>query len=126
MRPKRFAKVLLGQALVRGGLWKRRLRTWADRNSVIILTYHRVTEPWDETLDHSQPGMVVTGSTFERQLAILKEHFEVVTLGALLKNGVTAVLRQPSSLRRISSVQTVPSGTPSSSICSPVRRCRVR
>ena len=90
MRPKRFAKVLLGQALVRGGLWKRRLRTWAEHHSVIILTYHRVTETWDETLDYAQPGMVVTGSTFERQLAILKEHFEVVTLGALLKDGVTA------------------------------------
>ena len=90
MRPKRFAKVLLGQALVRGGLWKRRLRTWAERNSVIILTYHRVTETWDETLDYSQPGMVVTGSTFERQLAILKEHFEIVKLGALLADGVTA------------------------------------
>ena len=86
MRPKRFAKAMLGQALVHGGLWKRRLRTWAEHHSVIILTYHRVTETWDETLDYSQPGMVVTGSTFERQLTSLKEHFEVVTLGALLEN----------------------------------------
>jgi len=86
VRPKRFAKAMLGQALVHGGLWKRRLRTWAERQSVIILTYHRVTETWDETLDYSQPGMVVTASTFERQLTILKEHFEVVTLSALLKN----------------------------------------
>src|SRR5712692_999339 len=88
--PKRFAKVLLGQALLRSGLWKRILRTWAERKAVIILTYHRVIEKWDETLDYSQPGMVVTTSTFERQVAILKEHFEVVTLGALLADGVTA------------------------------------
>jgi hypothetical protein len=27
VRPTRFAKAILGQALVRGGLWKRRLRT---------------------------------------------------------------------------------------------------
>jgi len=86
VRPTRFAKAILGQALVRGGLWKRRLRTWAEHHSVIILTYHRVTETWDETLDYSQPGMVVTASTFERQLTMLKKHFEVVTLGALLKN----------------------------------------
>jgi len=88
--PKRFAKVLLGQALVRSGLWKRTLRMWAERDAVIILTYHRVIETWDETLDYSQPGMVVTAPTFERQVAILKEHFEVVTLGAVLADGNTA------------------------------------
>ena len=88
--PKRFAKVLLGQALVRSGFWKRTLRTWAERDAVIILTYHRVIEKWNETLDYSQPGMVVTASTFERQIAILKEHFEVVTLGALLADRNTA------------------------------------
>jgi peptidoglycan/xylan/chitin deacetylase (PgdA/CDA1 family) len=86
VRPKRFAKALLGQALVRGGLWQRRLRTWARRNAVIILTYHRVTEKWDETLDYSQPGMVVTVAGFERQLAILMEHFDIVTLSALLRD----------------------------------------
>ena len=81
---KRFAKVLLGQAMVSSGFWNRSLRLWAERDAVIILTYHRVIEKWDETLDHSQPGMVVTASTFERHVAILKEHFEIVTLGALL------------------------------------------
>jgi len=90
VRSKRLAKALLGQALVRGGLWQRRLRTWAERNAVIILTYHRVTETWDDALDYSQPGMVVTDSTFERQVAVLKEHFEVVTLGALLADGTSA------------------------------------
>src|SRR5215510_12205168 len=84
---KRFAKVLLGQAVVLSGLWKRRLRMWAERNAVIILTYHRVIEQWDNVLEYSQPGMVVTVSTFERQLAILRQHFEVVTLDAVLANG---------------------------------------
>jgi len=87
---KRFAKVLLGQALVRSGFWKRSVRMWAERDAVIVLTYHRVIEKWDETLDYSQPGMVVTASTFERQVAILKEHFEIVTLGALLTDRHTA------------------------------------
>jgi len=90
VRPKRCAKALVGQALVRGGFWRRRLRTWAERNAVIIVTYHRVTETWDDALDYSQPGMVVTNSTFERQVAMLKEHFEVVTLGALLTGGTSA------------------------------------
>jgi len=87
--PKRFAKIVLGQALIRSGLWKHALRTWAKRDAVIILTYHRVIEKWDETLDYSQPGMVVTATTLERQLVILKEHFEIVTLGTLLANGDT-------------------------------------
>jgi peptidoglycan/xylan/chitin deacetylase (PgdA/CDA1 family) len=91
--PKRLAKALLGQALVRGGFWQRRLRTWAERNAVIILTYHRVTRTWDHVLDYSQPGLVVTGSTFERQIVILKEHFDVVTLGALVAD-------RPSGMRR--------------------------
>ena len=82
--PKRFVKVVMGQALVSSGLWKRRLRMWAERNAVIILTYHRVIEQWDNLLEYSQPGMVVTVSTFERQVAILKEHFELVTLDAVL------------------------------------------
>src|SRR5256885_16868558 len=90
MRPKRLAKALLGQALVRGGFWQRRLRTWAERNAVVILTYHRVTDKWDETPDYSQPGTVVTDSVFERQVAIVKEHFEVVTLGAPLADGTRA------------------------------------
>jgi peptidoglycan/xylan/chitin deacetylase (PgdA/CDA1 family) len=85
--PKRFAKVLLGQALVRSGLWKRTLRRWAAREAVIILTYHRVIEKWDDALEYSQPGMVVTPSTFERQLALLKEHFDVVPLDAVLSPG---------------------------------------
>ena len=88
--PKHFAKVLLGQALVRSGFWKRCLRLWAERDAVIILTYHRVIDKWDETLDYSQPGMVVTASTFERHVAILKAHFEIVPLGGLFADGHTA------------------------------------
>ena len=87
---KRFAKVVLGHALVRSGLWKRSLHMWAERRTVIILTYHRVIEKWDRTLDYSQPGMVVTASTFDRHVAFLKEHFAIVTLDALLGDGYTA------------------------------------
>jgi peptidoglycan/xylan/chitin deacetylase (PgdA/CDA1 family) len=87
---KRFAKVVLGHALVRSGLWKRSLQMWAERRTVIILTYHRVIEKWDRTLDYSGPGIVVTASTFDRHIAFLKEHFEIVTFDALLGDGSTA------------------------------------
>jgi len=73
-------KSLAGLALLRTGLWDRTLRVWARRQEAIILTYHRVIEKWDRTLDYSQPGMVVTADTFDRQLRFLKEHFDIVPL----------------------------------------------
>jgi len=88
--PKRLAKALLGRTLVRSGLWQRALRKSAERGAVLVLTYHRVIEKWGDSLDSSQPGMVVTVPTFERQIAILKEHFEVVPLSALLEDRRTA------------------------------------
>jgi peptidoglycan/xylan/chitin deacetylase (PgdA/CDA1 family) len=80
--PKRFAKAWLGGALVWTGVWDRAVRTWARRDHTIVLTYHRVVEKWDHTLDYSQPGMVVTVPTFERQLAFLAEHFDIVSLNS--------------------------------------------
>jgi peptidoglycan/xylan/chitin deacetylase (PgdA/CDA1 family) len=81
---RRTAKRLLARGLVRTGWWDLALRSWAQRDSTVILTYHRVLEKWDPALDYSQPGMVVTIPTFERQLAFLVRHFEIVPLGALL------------------------------------------
>ena len=83
---KRFVKVLLGQALVRTRFWERILRMWAQRHTTIILAYHRVIEQWDETLDYSQPGIVVTAPTFDRQLTFLKDQFDIVPLGNLLSD----------------------------------------
>jgi peptidoglycan/xylan/chitin deacetylase (PgdA/CDA1 family) len=81
---KRFAKRLLAHGLVRTRWWDLALKTWARRDTTIILTYHRVLEKWEPALDYSQPGMVVTLATFERQLSFLERHFEVVPLSALL------------------------------------------
>jgi peptidoglycan/xylan/chitin deacetylase (PgdA/CDA1 family) len=81
---KRFAKHLLAHGLVQTGWWDIVLRGWARRDTTIILTYHRVLEKWEPTLDYSQPGMVVTLPTFERHLSFLERHFEIVPLGALL------------------------------------------
>ena len=95
MPPKRFAKALLGQALVHSRLWQRRLHTWARRQAVLIVTYHRVVEQLDETLDYSQPGMVVTAEGFERQLDFLMDHFDIVPLGALLREDTTRQRARP-------------------------------
>ena len=84
---KRFVKALLGHALVWTGCWDRALWMWGQRGSTVILTYHRVVEKWDRTLDYSQPGMVVTVPTFERQLSFLREHFDIVPFSSLLAVG---------------------------------------
>lgn len=84
---RHVAKRLLAQGLVRTGCWDAVLGAWARRDTTVILTYHRVLEKWESTLDYSQPGMVVTVPTFERQLAFLRRHFEIVSLGTLLGEG---------------------------------------
>jgi peptidoglycan/xylan/chitin deacetylase (PgdA/CDA1 family) len=84
---RRFAKRLLAHGLVRTGCWDVALRSWARRDATVILTYHRVLDKWEPALDYSQPGMVVTVSTFERQLAFLTQHFDIVPLGQLLDGG---------------------------------------
>jgi peptidoglycan/xylan/chitin deacetylase (PgdA/CDA1 family) len=81
---KRLAKLALARGLVRTGGWNAVLTTWARRDTTVILTYHRVLEKWEPALDYSQPGMVVTVPTFERHLAFLQRHFEIVPLGTLL------------------------------------------
>jgi peptidoglycan/xylan/chitin deacetylase (PgdA/CDA1 family) len=58
----------------------------ARRGEAIILTYHRVIEKWDRTLDYSQPGMVVTADTFDRQLTFLKKCFDIVPLSSLVNS----------------------------------------
>jgi peptidoglycan/xylan/chitin deacetylase (PgdA/CDA1 family) len=81
---KRFAKRLLAHGLVRTRGWNVALGAWARRDATVVLTYHRVLEKWDPTLDYSQPGMVVTAPTFDRHLSFLKRYFEVVPLGELV------------------------------------------
>lgn len=81
---KRILKYLMSDALNRTDIWDRLLRTWAWRHETIILTYHRVIEKWDRILDYSQPGMVVTAETFDRQLQSLKQNFEIVRLDSLI------------------------------------------
>ncbi len=81
---KRMAKSLIGEGLIRTGLWHRRLRTWAHGEEVVILTFHRVIQKWDSVLDYSQPGLVVTAETFDLQLRFLKEQFDIVPLSSLI------------------------------------------
>jgi peptidoglycan/xylan/chitin deacetylase (PgdA/CDA1 family) len=90
---KRLAKQLVARGLVHTGWWSLALGAWARRDTTVILTYHRVVEKWEPALDYAQPGMVVTVPTFERQLAFLKQHFDVVSLGDLAEG---AAGRRPS------------------------------
>jgi peptidoglycan/xylan/chitin deacetylase (PgdA/CDA1 family) len=80
---RRLAKRLLARGLVDTRCWDVVLRAWARFDAAVVLTYHRVIEKWEPALDASQPGMVVTAPTFERQLAFLARHFEVVPLALL-------------------------------------------
>ena len=84
---KRFVKIQVGKSLAWTGLWNRLVQAWARHDTALILSYHRVIEKWDRALDYSQPGMVVTAQTFDRQLSFLKDHFDVLSLGSLLQNG---------------------------------------
>ena len=93
-----MVKSLAGLALLRTGLWDRTLRIWARRRDAIILTYHRVIERWDRKLEYSQPGMVVTAGTFDRQLTFLKEYFDVVPLSLLVDP--KSEIRNPKSRSR--------------------------
>jgi peptidoglycan/xylan/chitin deacetylase (PgdA/CDA1 family) len=81
---KRFVKQLLARGLVSSGCWDLALGTWARRDTTVVLTYHRVLEKWESALDYAQPGMVVTVPAFERQLAFIKQHFDVVSLSDLI------------------------------------------
>ena len=92
---KRVAKRLVAQGVVRSGWWEVASRAWARRGTTFVLTYHRVLEKWEPLPDYSQPGMVVTRATFERQLSFLERRFDIVPLGALLDDAAATPTRRP-------------------------------
>jgi peptidoglycan/xylan/chitin deacetylase (PgdA/CDA1 family) len=59
------------------------------RGKAIILMYHRVLPAAEVSSTYVQPAMYVTSDTFERHLAFLKEHVEVVPLSDLLEKWTT-------------------------------------
>lgn len=54
------------------------------QGKVSILMYHRVVMAAELSSQFIQPGMYVTGETFERQARFLREHFDVLSLPELL------------------------------------------
>lgn len=54
------------------------------RGKVAILMYHRVVSREELSRHYIQPGMYVATSTFERHLAFLKNHFEILPMSDLL------------------------------------------
>jgi peptidoglycan/xylan/chitin deacetylase (PgdA/CDA1 family) len=52
------------------------------RGRAVVLTYHRVLADRDLSRSWSHPAIVVRRSTFERHLAALRRHFDVLSLAA--------------------------------------------
>jgi peptidoglycan/xylan/chitin deacetylase (PgdA/CDA1 family) len=75
---KAFARRLLAEGCYRSGLTRS-----AHRGKVPILTYHRVF-PDGEVLPWIQAGMYVTRSVFERQMAFLRQNYEILSFPDLL------------------------------------------
>jgi peptidoglycan/xylan/chitin deacetylase (PgdA/CDA1 family) len=72
------AKWLVVHAMEASGL----LTLWARvalRRNAVVLVYHRLLPEGTETWSH--PGIVVTPSTFERHMRLLKRRFRPLTLG---------------------------------------------
>jgi len=78
--------------LVYSGLWF--LLRALKRPAILVLAYHRVT-PDDEVPRWFYPERCVTTSTFERQLRVLKRHYDCVSLEDL-----DAILAGERPLRR--------------------------
>lgn len=78
--------------LVYSGLWF--LLRALKRPTILVLAYHRVT-PDDEAPRWFYPERCVTTSTFERQLEVLKRHYDCVSLEDL-----DAILAGERPLRR--------------------------
>ncbi len=84
---KRFIKYLAALALYYSGLlnlYDFIRRRFDRRPDFVILMYHRVLEdvPYDKI--YTQPGMSVTETTFDRQMAWLKKKFKVLPLEQIL------------------------------------------
>ena len=56
------------------------MRRIALRKKAVVLMYLRVLTPEQRRLTASQAGLVVEDATFARQVALLKKHFNVITL----------------------------------------------
>lgn len=54
------------------------------RGKVTILMYHRVVTEVELSSQFIQPGMYVTGETFDRQIRFLREHFDILPMNDLL------------------------------------------
>jgi peptidoglycan/xylan/chitin deacetylase (PgdA/CDA1 family) len=60
------------------------LHRWMHRGRAVILMYHRILTEEERIRRFVQPGMYVTPSVFEEQVAFLKAHYTLVSLSHLL------------------------------------------
>jgi peptidoglycan/xylan/chitin deacetylase (PgdA/CDA1 family) len=84
----RAAKQIFAALAYRTGLLSLWWRTWGRqrRGQALIVMYHRVLAP-DAGSDLSTAGIVVSTSTFERQLEVLARLFQVVPLRTAAASG---------------------------------------
>ncbi len=85
----------------RGVFFKRhalncRIHAWNER-SAVILQYHSVSPPGEEHFSYVHPSLSISMDVFDRQMAFLSRHFQVVTLEKLLAyvNGDCRISGQP-------------------------------
>lgn len=78
-RLARVLKIAGIQALYYSGAMGHRQRR-VLRNKALVLMYHRVLSERERSQTASHPAIVVSVKTFERQMALLKERFNVLTL----------------------------------------------
>ena len=72
-------KLLVASILVYSGLLRLIVRRKL-RNRVVILTYHRVLDQQRHVASHSVDGIVVSDHTFEKNLEVLRNYFEIISL----------------------------------------------
>jgi peptidoglycan/xylan/chitin deacetylase (PgdA/CDA1 family) len=83
-RVRAAVKQTLAHALYATGLLSRLSRRRLAGRAV-VLTYHRVLDDREAARTWSHPAIVVRRHTFERQLAALRRHFDVLSLPAFVE-----------------------------------------
>lgn len=95
MKLRTFARRVAAEALHVTGL-SRRLLTRRTRSRVVVLTYHRVLPHAERRETFSAGGIVVSDSTFRRQMSFVREHLSPLNpdeLAAILNDELEAPAR---------------------------------
>ena len=87
MTGKIFIKRMLSDLLSYSGIHSL-LERFCFSNKAFILMYHRILASTDNKSCFVQPGMFVTTASFERQIAFLRDRYEIVFLEELVEKAL--------------------------------------